>query len=398
MRTRMFLFLASQFLCLVLAPAALAQTVLSGNHSVDGHLCAGQGCTGSESFIYEALKLKSSDTSIVFEDTSTGQGASTRDWKIEVNDVWSDSEYFAVKSHAKTVFRVDADAPYYALKISDNGNVGLGTFLPQADLHVMSGSTPTIKLEQDGSNGNAPYEWDIFGSEVGFGIRTWDGGLKVPFLIQAGAPQNALTILDDGDIGLGFGSPTAALHLRRDDGTATFMVQETDATTVPRTMMNLQNNGRPELVMGNTATDGEWSIGAGSNLVMKRGVVGSRSPAKTRFFMLDGTTGDLEITGQLITGGPTCEKGCDAVFSDDYDLPSIEEHADQMFALGHLPAIGPTVPDAPINISERHGQMLNELEHAHIYIAQLESQIRRIPDLEARLAALEAAVRDSTER
>ena len=60
------------------------------------------------------------------------------------------------------------------------------------------------------------------------------------------------------------------------------------------------------------------------------------------------------------------------MFGADYDLPSIEEHAAQMFANSYLPQVGPTVPHAPMNISEKMGTMLNELEKAHIYIAQMQ--------------------------
>jgi len=62
------------------------------------------------------------------------------------------------------------------------------------------------------------------------------------------------------------------------------------------------------------------------------------------------------------------------VFDADYDLPTIEEHAREMFAKKHLPEIGPTIPLAPINLSEQYGKMLNELEKAHIYIAELNEE------------------------
>ena len=94
------------------------------------------------------------------------------------------------------------------------------------------------------------------------------------------------------------------------------------------------------------------------------------------------------VAGTLTTSGTTCGGGCDAVFSDDYDLPSIRDHADRMFALGHLPNVGPTVENAPINISDKLGRMLNELEHAHIYIARLEADDTA---LRAELAAMRAA-------
>jgi hypothetical protein len=84
------------------------------------------------------------------------------------------------------------------------------------------------------------------------------------------------------------------------------------------------------------------------------------------------------------------------VFGADYDLPSIEEHAAAMFANSYLPQVGPTVPHAPMNVSEKVGDMLNELEKAHIYIAQLsaekqvmQAEITRLKTLEMRVLALE---------
>ena len=59
-----------------------------------------------------------------------------------------------------------------------------------------------------------------------------------------------------------------------------------------------------------------------------------------------------------------------------------------MFADRHLPAVGPTSPDEDINLTEHMGNVLNELEKAHIYIAQLNEQNK---DLQARLEKLEAA-------
>ncbi len=86
------------------------------------------------------------------------------------------------------------------------------------------------------------------------------------------------------------------------------------------------------------------------------------------------SNGNMIITGTLTTGGPTCGGGCDKVFEADYDLPSIEEHSSLMWKNKHLPAIGPTEPSKPVNLSEQYGNMLNELEKAHIYIAQLNEE------------------------
>ena len=82
------------------------------------------------------------------------------------------------------------------------------------------------------------------------------------------------------------------------------------------------------------------------------------------------------------------------MFDAGFERLSVSDHADLMWENGHLPAVGPTLPGAPMNVSEKMGAMLNELEHAHIYIEQLHDEARArdavIADLVARLEAVEA--------
>lgn len=84
--------------------------------------------------------------------------------------------------------------------------------------------------------------------------------------------------------------------------------------------------------------------------------------------------GDLVIAGTITTTG-SCAGGCDAVFDADYDLPSIEEHAEYMYSNRHLMHVGPTPEEGPFNLSTKVGGMLSELEYAHRYIAQLNERI-----------------------
>jgi hypothetical protein len=46
-----------------------------------------------------------------------------------------------------------------------------------------------------------------------------------------------------------------------------------------------------------------------------------------------------------------------------------------MWSAGFLPAIGSTVANEPINMTEKMGGVLNELEKAHIYIEQLHQEL-----------------------
>ncbi|MEZ5716053.1 MAG: hypothetical protein R3D85_13325 [Paracoccaceae bacterium] len=83
------------------------------------------------------------------------------------------------------------------------------------------------------------------------------------------------------------------------------------------------------------------------------------------------------------------------MFEPGFPLPSIAEHAAQMRALGYLPNVGPTPEGAPFDLTDKLGRMLNELEHAHLYIAQLEArnakQAATLATVLARLDALETA-------
>jgi len=95
--------------------------------------------------------------------------------------------------------------------------------------------------------------------------------------------------------------------------------------------------------------------------------------------------GDLTIKGEIITAG-SCSAGCDRVFSPDYDLPTIEEHAKAMWSNSYLPAVGATKEGEPLNLSVKTERILNELEKAHIYVEQL--HVRNIA-LEQRVQELE---------
>ena len=97
------------------------------------------------------------------------------------------------------------------------------------------------------------------------------------------------------------------------------------------------------------------------------------------------TTHTVSINnGLMITGGCT---GCDAVFSPDWELESIEEHETKMYKNSYLPGVGQTPEgNISINVFEKVTGILQELEKAHIYIAQLNKNIKT---LEKRLEEVE---------
>lgn len=368
---------------------------------LDGKLCVGEGCLRSEVFdANTAIVLKSDSNVIDFVDTSTGPSDATTHWQIRPNEPGAHgANWFAIRNgtDGQIPFKIWNTAPESRLTLSSNG-VGIGTQAPQGDLHIIAGSSPLIRLEQDGSDGKTPYAWDRYVGADG-SLLIWDRTgteRRMVFHPATVEQMQTLEVMGDGSLlltddgGSVFLAADAPLHLSREDGNTRMLIEERSTTVSPRTMLNLQNNGRPEMVFGNSSTNGEWSFGAGTNFVLKQGTVGSLSSAKTKVFTLK-PNGDLEIEGTLTTMGGTCGGGCDRVFAADYKLPTIKAHAAEMFAKGYLPNIGPTLENTPINVSDKLGRMLNELEHAHIYIAELEGEVSALRKSQAAiLARLEA--------
>ena len=309
-------------------------------------------------------------------------------------------------------------APDNSLYVAANGDVGLGTSIPQIPLHVTSQSSAGIGIERTNAQGG-PQLWEIatfFNGDFVLFDRTNGTG---PFAARAGAPNNGIFLDSDtakinggsrdynflvrwdsgsslwadggtGDIGMGTNAPTAPLHVLRNDGTAQLLIEDTGTNNGNLSMVQLTNrSGRARMQftsVGNPNQTGDWSISSGLTFVLQERLTGQN------VFIMD-NQGNLNITGELTTAG-SCAAGCDRVFDADYDLPSIAEHQSAMWTNGYLPNVGPTPEDGPFNVSDKMGRMLNELEHAHIFIGQQERRIAALSqdntalhDLIAQLAA-----------
>ncbi|MCT8161680.1 hypothetical protein [Pseudoruegeria sp. SHC-113] len=367
------------------AGASMGAQVFATDLIVQGSACVGIDCSSSESFGFDTLRLKENNLRLHFLDTSSSASFPSNDWRITINDSSNGgANYFAVEdaTAGRIPFRIEAGAPVNALYVEADGDVGIKTANPVVDLHIVEGNTPTMRLEQDGSDGFTPQTWDVAGNEANFFIRDVTNGSKLSFRIRPGAPESSIDIASDGDVGVGTSSPDAPLHVRRTNGTAQLHVEDASSVSGNKTLLQLTNNaGRPRIQMTNSGNGGpaagDWSISAGDTFVIQ-----DRTTA-SNVFVMDGA-GNLTITGSLITtgGGGACTVAdpCDRVFDPEvYTVPSIQEHAALMWENKYLPAVGPTGPDYPINMTEKMLRMLNELEHAHIYIAQLEE---RVVDLE----------------
>ncbi len=186
---------------------SFADQVILDDLIVDGSICVGIDCANGESFGFDTLRLKENNLRIKFQDTSTSASFPSNDWQITANESSNGGlNKFSIDDidGSRTPFTIEAGARNNALYVEADGDVGIGTNNPAVDLTVVSGNTPTLRLEQDGSSGFTPQTWDVAGNETNFFIRDATNGSDLPFRIFPNAGSDALTIEGGtGDVGIG---------------------------------------------------------------------------------------------------------------------------------------------------------------------------------------------------
>ena len=203
--------------------------VFSDDVIVDGSMCVGHDCSNGVSFGSDTIRLKENNLRIHFQDTSSSASFPGNDWRIIINDSTNGGEdHFSIEDSTggNTVFKIIAGAPENSLYVDADGEVGVGTSTPKMELHVVDGDGPTLRLEQDTTNGWDAQIFDIVSNESNFFIRDVTNGSLLPFRIFPNAPTNSFVISENGDIGLGKQKPDKALHIQEKGGTPTIRLDD----------------------------------------------------------------------------------------------------------------------------------------------------------------------------
>ena len=300
-----------------------ADQVILDDLIVDGSICAGMDCVNGESFGFDTLRLKENNLRIRFVDTSASASFPSRDWQITANDSANGGlNKFSIDDidGGRTPFTLEAGAPSHSLYVDDGGRLGLGTNTPVVDIHLKSGNTPTLRLEQDGSSGFTPQAWDVGGNESNFFIRDASNGSNLVFRIQPSAPANSIFVASDGDIGLGDATPDAALDIESGDLLITQGQATIRKTNDPKITFNENDSATDQWefgladVYGNSMTllnkDNPligYAVYNTGDIYMNHGVDAASQGNRFAWHLL--ANGNIEQTGDLWVGGNITAQG-----------------------------------------------------------------------------------------
>ena len=393
--------------------------VIADDLIVQGSTCSGLDCVNNESFGFDTIRLKENNTRLQFFDTSIGAFPGNN-WQIRANDSASGGRNFlgfvdqGADGNSETgsvLFSVTAGAPADSIRVDGSGRVGFRTATPVLDLHVKTGNTPAMRLEQDGSSGFTAQTWDLAGNEANFFVRDVTGGSRLPFRIRPGAPTSSIDIAASGNVGVGTASPSAALHVRRSDGTAKLFVEEASASA-DRVLMHLNNQGTNNktrfLLQSGTGGSGIWSFDNNGQALDSFSI--TRVGAAANAFTLT-SAGNLTIAGTLTQGSDRASKddinAVDplAVLAKVSELPiaTWRYKGDEATHVGPMAqdfhaAFGLGADDKHIAPGDMAAvalaavQALNaEVARKDARIQALEAELGQLKSLEERLAQLEAA-------
>ncbi len=380
---------------------ATKDQVIADDLIVQGSECVGFDCVNNESFGFDTIRLKENNTRIKFEDTSVGSFPST-DWQLTANDSANGgANKFSIEdvTDAKVPLTITGNAPTNSIFVDSTGRVGLGTATPVLNLHIASGNTPALRLEQNNSSGFAAQTFDIAGNEANFFVRDVTGGSKLPFRIRPGAPTSSIDIAASGNVGIGTASPSASLHVKRTDGTAQVFVDEGNSTSAQRTLLKLENLGPPAFTFQNDSGTGSWSFFHANNdrFVISRDGTGNQEFAVA-------PNGDVFVNGVMVHSSSRTKK-------EDFSPVDPQEVLAKVDALpvtswsykkdnGEIRHLGPMAEDFSaafglgsddkyISDSDTAGVALAAIKGLNKVVEQKDQEIQ---DLKARLAKLEAVV------
>ncbi len=249
-------------------PSTAAQTI-NEDLVVVGRACIGPDCSAA-SASYDIM-ISDPLPALRFLDTSNCCTSHT-DWLIRAN---TSGENLAVidQTASTNPFTITGGAPDSSLFIASSGKIGLGTATPAVSLDVRANTSGAAveRLQNSSATGYSGTEYldnagnvDLFfGVDNGASTTRLNSGNSNPIVVLTNNTER-MRITSGGNVGIGTSSPSNSLHVKRSDGTAQLLVEETSSAAAWRTMAEWTNNGGVQLNLTDRNAFGgtgvQWSV------------------------------------------------------------------------------------------------------------------------------------------
>lgn len=290
--------------------------------------CVGPGCTGGGiAFGDSTLLIHDTEPRIKLADTTgpPSPAFTSSDWEIEINGdpgASGNPNYFGINDcgfsadaggcTGTLVFAIEDQLEASSLYLrDDNGRarMGLGTAIPQADIHVIRQGNPTLRLEQDDPNGFGNGIWDLGGNETNFFVRDAENGSTVPFTVLAGATTNTLTVGTGTRVGIGDPTPDDYLDIDLTGASGGLTITSPSSSVYPR----IDLRGASEAWRVNVGSTGQWhfkSLTTGSSAIIIDPLVSNA--------LLRLNSGQAQVTGGISVTGDVTSSGLSVQGSGEF--------------------------------------------------------------------------------
>ncbi|HNQ83687.1 MAG TPA: hypothetical protein PLW31_11075 [Bacteroidales bacterium] len=278
------------------------------------------------------------------------------------------------------------------------GNVGVGYNTPASLLHVGKNMTePTIRVQNFGGAGGATFQmidnastadWKFKATNTG-GFKIRDNAFAMDVItVEPNSLANAFYIDAAGFIGMGTNAPSDNLHIISDS--YPFIFVEGTLAGGNQGIAFRENSVTRGWIYYSGSADGvrinaHSSGGSRNDIFIKsdgRVCIGTTTAATGYALSVNGKAACTEVLVDNTADWP------DYVFSDEYDLMSLEELEQSIKENNHLPGIpsATEVEENGILLGEMQKNLLEKVEELTLYTIMQDKQIK---ELQMKIEALE---------
>ncbi len=278
--------------------------------------------------------------------------------------------------------RANGSNPAEAMRITSAGNIGIGTTTPDEKLNVYGAIRSLSNAANWSSSNGAVMDWYPAGSQARF-VAAVNGSNSSSMsfnVYNSGASQQAMTIINTGNVGIGTTTPSSTLTVRSGSNASMFVDADDGAyasiglskagatqwyfTKAPsRTDLSLFNGSSQEKLTVNQSgnvgvgtTSPAWTLDVNGSTAVAARLTGSNG---TQLRFNEPAAGEVFAIGTGVSGGAS--SAGNAAF-EIYDLA---HSASRIFVKGDgNVGIGTTTPSAKLNINKNHNYLVNGWDDA----------------------------------